>query len=97
MKRDSCTTPWQNRMDLSVRQSLPQVRGQAMTVELDIVNFSNALGLMLNHVDGRDREWGKIYGATITAESPADGACAGCAHAGADQSVDAECSRSTAA
>jgi hypothetical protein len=67
MKRGSCTTPWQNRLDLSLRQSLPQVRGQAMTVELDVVNFSNALGLMLNHIDGRDREWGKIYGATITA------------------------------
>ena len=67
MKRGSCTTPWQNRMDLSLRQSLPQVRGQAATVELDIVNFANALGLMLNHLDGKDREWGKIYGATITA------------------------------
>ena len=66
MKRGSCTTPWQNRMDLSFRQSLPQYRGQAMTVELDIVNFANALGLMLNHLDGKDRQWGKIYGATIT-------------------------------
>ena len=66
MKRNSCTTPWQNRMDLSIRQSLPQVRGQAMTVELDVLNFSNALGLMLNHVDGRNRQWGKIYGSTIT-------------------------------
>ena len=67
MKRNSCTTPWQNRMDLSLRQSLPQIRGQAMTVELDVVNFSNALGLLLNHVDGRNRQWGKIYGSTITA------------------------------
>jgi hypothetical protein len=67
MKRSSCTTPWQNRMDLSLRQSLPQVRGQAMTVELDVVNFANALGLVLNHVDGRNRQWGKIYGATISA------------------------------
>jgi len=67
MKRNSCTTPWQNRMDLSLRQSLPQIRGQAMTVELDVVNFSNALGLILNHVDGRNRQWGKIYGSTITA------------------------------
>ena len=67
MKRSSCTTPWQNRMDLSLRQSLPQIRGQAFTVELDVLNFSNALGLLLNHVDGRNRQWGKIYGATITA------------------------------
>jgi hypothetical protein len=67
MKRSSCTTPWQNRLDLSLRQSLPQIRGQAMTVELDVVNFANALGLVLNHVDGRNRQWGKIYGATISA------------------------------
>ena len=67
MQRNSCTTPWQNRMDLSLRQSLPEIRGQAFTVELDVVNFSNALGLMLNHLDGRNRQWGKIYGATITA------------------------------
>src|SRR5207253_2569527 len=44
MRRNSCTTPWQNRMDLSLRQSLPEVRGQVMTVELDVVNFANALG-----------------------------------------------------
>ena len=37
-----------------------------MTVELDVVNFANALGLVLNHVDGRNRQWGKIYGATIS-------------------------------
>jgi outer membrane receptor protein involved in Fe transport len=67
MKRGSCTTPWQNTLDLSVRQSLPQIRGQAMTVELDVVNFANAAGLLLNHVDGRNRQWGKIYGSTITA------------------------------
>ena len=67
MKRSSCTTPWQNRMDLSMRQSLPQIRGQAFSVQLDVLNFSNALGLLLNHVDGRNRQWGKIYGATITA------------------------------
>ena len=67
MKRNSCTTPWQNRMDLSIRQSLPQLRGQTMTVQLDVVNFANALGLVLNHVDGRQRQWGKIYGATISA------------------------------
>jgi outer membrane receptor protein involved in Fe transport len=66
MQRNSCTTPWQNRMDLSLRQSLPQIRGQAFTVELDVVNFANAAGLILNHIDGRNRQWGKIYGATIT-------------------------------
>lgn len=67
MKRNSCTTPWQNRLDLSVRQSLPQIQGQNFTVQLDVVNFANALGLIMNHIDGRDRRWGKIYGSTLTA------------------------------
>jgi carboxypeptidase family protein/TonB-dependent receptor-like protein len=70
MKRNSCRTPWQNRMDLSVRQSLPNVRGQNFTVQLDIVNFANALGEVLQHVDGRDREWGKIYVPTISTAFP---------------------------
>ncbi|MFL5614233.1 MAG: TonB-dependent receptor domain-containing protein [Gemmatimonadaceae bacterium] len=70
MKRNSCRTPWQNRMDLSLRQSLPQIRGQAFTVQLDVVNFANALGEVLQHVDGREREWGKIYVPTISNAFP---------------------------
>ena len=70
MKRNSCRTPWQNRMDLSVRQSLPQVRGQSFTVELDVVNFANALGEVLQHVDGHARDWGKIYVPTISTAFP---------------------------
>ncbi len=70
MKRNSCTTPWQNRLDFSIRQSLPQYRGQAFTVQLDVINFANALGEVLQHVDGHERDWGKIYVPTISSAFP---------------------------
>ena len=70
MKRNSCRTPWQNRLDFSIRQSLPQVRGQAFTVQLDVVNFGNALGEVLQHIDGHPRDWGKIYVPTISSGFP---------------------------
>ncbi len=50
MERNSCRSPWQNRFDLSVRQSLPRVRGQSLTVQLDIINFANLL----------NKNWGNI-------------------------------------
>ena len=70
MKRNSCRTPWQNRLDLSVRQSLPRIQGQNFTIQLDIANFANALGEVLQHVDGHEREWGKIYVPTINNSFP---------------------------
>ncbi len=50
MARNSCRSPWQNRMDVSIRQSLPKIRGQAFTVQLDIFNFLNFL----------NNDWGRI-------------------------------------
>src|SRR5439155_5670162 len=32
MKRDSCFMPWQSRFDMSVRQGLPEIRGQRVSV-----------------------------------------------------------------
>ena len=43
MLRNSCRTPWTKRVDLSARQSLPQIRGQNLSVQLDIFNFLNLL------------------------------------------------------
>jgi hypothetical protein len=43
MERNSCRTPWQHRLDLSVRQSIPPIRGQQLTLQLDIFNFLNFL------------------------------------------------------
>jgi hypothetical protein len=66
MRRNSCRTPWQNRMDLSFSQSVPTVRGQNFTIMLDVINIANVAGELLQHVDGRARDWGKTYGATIS-------------------------------
>ncbi|HEY0929663.1 MAG TPA: TonB-dependent receptor [Gemmatimonas sp.] len=50
MQRNSCRSPWQNRFDLSLRQSLPRVRGQNLTLQLDVINFANLV----------NRNWGRI-------------------------------------
>jgi outer membrane receptor protein involved in Fe transport len=50
MGRNSCRSPFQHRMDFSLRQSLPQIAGQNFTVQLDIFNFLNFL----------NDEWGQI-------------------------------------
>ncbi|MBL0939250.1 MAG: TonB-dependent receptor [Gemmatimonadaceae bacterium] len=50
MARNSCTSPWQNRFDLSLRQSLPQVRGQSLTVQLDVINFANLINKNWGHI-----------------------------------------------
>jgi hypothetical protein len=43
MTRNSCRSPWTNTVNVSVRQSLPAIRGQAFTVQLDVFNFLNLL------------------------------------------------------
>ncbi|MES2524479.1 MAG: carboxypeptidase regulatory-like domain-containing protein [Gemmatimonadota bacterium] len=50
MERNSCTTPWQTRFDLSVRQSIPRIAGQALTLQLDVFNFANLI----------NRNWGTV-------------------------------------
>jgi hypothetical protein len=50
MKRNSCRSPFQHRMDFSLRQSLPEIAGQNFTAQLDIFNFLNFL----------NKEWGQI-------------------------------------
>jgi outer membrane receptor for ferrienterochelin and colicin len=67
MERNSCRTPWQNRMDLAISQSVPTTRGQSFTIMLDVINIANVTGELLQHIDGRARDWGKTYGATISA------------------------------
>ncbi|MDQ3698563.1 MAG: carboxypeptidase regulatory-like domain-containing protein [Gemmatimonadota bacterium] len=48
LERNSCRTPWQNIVNLSLRQSLPSFRGNTLTAQLDVFNFLNLL----------DKEWG---------------------------------------
>lgn len=43
MSRLACREPFTNRIDLSVRQSLPTFGGQALSVALDVINFGNLL------------------------------------------------------
>ena len=48
LPRNSCDNPWTNRIDVSLRQSLPTLRGQNVMLQLDVFNFLNLL----------DRDWG---------------------------------------
>ena len=50
MARNSCAGPWQQRLDVSVRQTLPGALGQRLTVQLDIFNFANLL----------NKDWGRV-------------------------------------
>jgi hypothetical protein len=57
MERNSCRSPFQHRFDLSVKQSLPAVRGQQLSLQLDIFNFLNLL----------NNDWGQIRLPTLAA------------------------------
>jgi hypothetical protein len=48
LSRNTCRSPWLNNIDLSVRQALPTLRGQNVSVQWDIFNFGNLL----------NRNWG---------------------------------------
>ena len=61
MKRNSCRGPWQNRMDFSIRQAFPAVRGQRLSVQLDILNFLNLL----------NNDWGQLQFPTLSQNFPA--------------------------
>jgi carboxypeptidase family protein/TonB-dependent receptor-like protein len=43
MERNSCRAPAQDRLDISIRQAIPQVRGQQLSLQLDVFNFLNLL------------------------------------------------------
>lgn len=60
MERNSCRGPWQNLYNASVRQSLPEIAGQRLTVQLDIFNFANLL----------NSDWGRIYSPTLSSGFP---------------------------
>jgi outer membrane receptor for ferrienterochelin and colicin len=50
MERNSCTNPWQNFLDLTVRQTLPEFGGNSLSLELGIFNLLNLL----------NDDWGRI-------------------------------------
>jgi outer membrane receptor for ferrienterochelin and colicin len=43
MKRNSCQAPFSKRMDINVRQTLIDMRGQHVTLQWDVFNFPNLL------------------------------------------------------
>lgn len=49
LKRNSCRTPWTNRFDVRLAQSLPTFGGQSAQFTIDVLNFANLL----------NREWGR--------------------------------------
>jgi hypothetical protein len=56
MARNSCRSPFQNRMDLSIRQAIPAIRGQTISLQLDIFNLLNLI----------DKRWGQIKLPTLS-------------------------------
>ena len=60
MKRDSCRSPAQNRLDVSLRQSIPQFRGHQLALQLDFFNFLNFL----------NKNWGQIRLPTLNPTFP---------------------------
>jgi hypothetical protein len=49
MERNSCRNPWQNTVNVALRQSLPAISGQSVQLELQVFNFLNLL----------NNEWGR--------------------------------------
>ena len=60
MKRDSCRSPVQNRLDVSLRQSIPQFRGHQLALQLDVFNFLNFL----------NKDWGQLKLPTLSPTFP---------------------------
>jgi hypothetical protein len=57
MERNSCRSPFQHRLDLSIRQAIPSVHGHRLAVQLDIFNLLNLI----------NRDWGEIQLPTLSA------------------------------
>jgi Carboxypeptidase regulatory-like domain/TonB dependent receptor len=57
MERNSCRTPFQHRLDLSIRQSIPQLHGQQLALQLDFFNLLNFL----------NKDWGQNKLPTLSA------------------------------
>lgn len=49
LDRNACRNPWQNDVQVSLRQSLPSLRGNNLSLQLDVFNFLNLL----------NRNWGE--------------------------------------
>lgn len=43
LQRNSCKLPFLNQVDVAIRQTIPAVRGQRLSLQVDITNFGNLL------------------------------------------------------
>jgi hypothetical protein len=65
MTRNSCRSPWVDLTNVALRQSVPAMRGHAITLEVEVFNFLNLLS----------SRWGAIaipnpVGATLSSQVP---------------------------
>jgi hypothetical protein len=60
MARNSCRSPFQHRLDVSIRQSIPQFHGHQLALQLDFFNFLNFLGQRFHE------KWGEIKLPTLS-------------------------------
>jgi hypothetical protein len=56
MERNSCRSPSQNRLDLSIRQGIPDFQGHQLSLQLDFFNLLNLL----------NEDWGQIKLPTLS-------------------------------
>ncbi|HEX5724230.1 MAG TPA: TonB-dependent receptor [Longimicrobiaceae bacterium] len=50
LERNTCRNGWLDFVDLSLRQSIPSIRGQSLSLQLDVYNFLNLI----------DEDWGQV-------------------------------------
>jgi hypothetical protein len=50
LERNVCKLPFSNQVDLAIRQSIPSIRGQRVSVQVDITNFGNLI----------NKNWGQV-------------------------------------
>jgi hypothetical protein len=55
-ERNTCFNPWQRLVNFSVRQTLPEVRGNRVSAQLDVFNFLNLL----------NKDWGVNRGTILS-------------------------------
>ncbi len=60
MQRNACRSPWENVFDISLRQSLPTIRGQTLALQVDVFNFLNLL----------NKDWGQQRFAGVNSNVP---------------------------
>jgi hypothetical protein len=60
MKRNSCRSPFQKTLDGSIRQAIPRLRGQSLSLQLDVFNLLNLL----------NKDWGALELPVLSSSFP---------------------------